>query len=182
LRRLSFEGLIYRDGGPSTRKFLYGDRAIFRALGQYHAHEGHVGVVIKTRIFKGPGTRHNIRYGTECECGATLWPIAPDMELVDRPLDTPDLSETTWTARARYLLRTMGVPEQGSVTLASQIDALTSQLSTREAEIILDRFGLTELDPSDRRTLQQIASRLGVSRERVRQIESRAIRKLRSGI
>ena len=169
--------MIYRNAGPSTRKFLYGDRVRFSTLREYRIHDGHVGQIIKTRIFKGPGARHHIRYGTECECGATLWPIAPNMELIDRPLDTPDLSATTWEARARYLLRTVGVAEKDRVSLESQIDALTGRLSVREADILLHRHGLTD----DKHTLQHIADRIGVTKERVRQIEHRAIEKMRAG-
>ena len=51
-----------------------------------------------------------------------------------------------------------------------------SSLSEREREVIELRFGLRD---ARGRTLQQIADRLGVSRERVRQIEERALARLR---
>jgi hypothetical protein len=167
--------MIYRNAGPSTRKFLYGDRVRFSGIREYRIHGGHVGHIFKTKIFKGPGARHHIRYGTECECGATLWPVAPNMELIDRPLDAPDLRETTWEARARYLLRTVWIAEKDHVPLKSQIDALTSLLSVREAEILLHRHGLTD----NKHTLQNIADSIGLTKERVRQIERKAIMKLR---
>ncbi|MCS7220930.1 MAG: sigma-70 family RNA polymerase sigma factor [Anaerolineae bacterium] len=50
-------------------------------------------------------------------------------------------------------------------------------LNKREAEVLYLRYGL---DGGDMRTLQEVAEELGVTRERVRQIESRALRKLRS--
>ena len=169
--------MIYRHLRPSTRKFLYGDRVRFTTLKEYRIHDGHVGQVFKTRIYRGPGTRHQIRYGTECECGATLWPMAPNMELIDRPLDDPDVNGITWNARARFLLRVVGIPESNRVSLESQINTLTGRLSDRESDILLSRHGLTD----DKPTLQQIADRIGVTRERVRQIEYRAIEKIRKG-
>jgi RNA polymerase sigma factor (sigma-70 family) len=55
-------------------------------------------------------------------------------------------------------------------------DVVASHLSQREQEVLRMRFGL---DGSENRTLQQIADTLHVSRERVRQIEARALRRLR---
>ena len=49
-------------------------------------------------------------------------------------------------------------------------------LTPREKEVVIRRFGLHNCIPQ---TLQDIAGDLGVSRERVRQIEGRAFRKLR---
>jgi RNA polymerase primary sigma factor len=51
-----------------------------------------------------------------------------------------------------------------------------SSLSAREREVLELRFGLRN---SHGRTLQEIADRLGVTRERVRQIEQRALARLR---
>lgn len=50
-------------------------------------------------------------------------------------------------------------------------------LNDREAYVLQLRFGLTD---GERYTLEQIGRNLGVSRERVRQIESKALKKLRS--
>ncbi|MEO6826219.1 MAG: sigma-70 family RNA polymerase sigma factor [Microbacteriaceae bacterium] len=50
-------------------------------------------------------------------------------------------------------------------------------LPSREAEILRFRYGLTGTDPM---TFEQVGKILGVSRERVRQIESRALKMLRS--
>mmetsp|Transcript_70879 Transcript_70879/g.117764 ORF Transcript_70879/g.117764 Transcript_70879/m.117764 type:complete len:466 (-) Transcript_70879:268-1665(-) len=53
---------------------------------------------------------------------------------------------------------------------------LVTKLTKREANVIQLRFGLTDGHP---RTLEEIGSSLGVTRERVRQIEVRAFEKLR---
>ena len=61
--------------------------------------------------------------------------------------------------------------------LRAQIDEVLSQLNEREKAVICMRFGLLE-DESDR-TLEEIGKALNVTRERVRQIESSAIKKLK---
>ncbi|MFZ9659706.1 MAG: RNA polymerase sigma factor RpoD [Arcobacteraceae bacterium] len=61
--------------------------------------------------------------------------------------------------------------------LKAQIDQILGQLNEREQAVIRMRFGLLE-DESDR-TLEEIGNELSVTRERVRQIESSAIKKLK---
>jgi len=61
--------------------------------------------------------------------------------------------------------------------LKEQIDEVLEQLNEREEAVIRMRFGLLE-DESDR-TLEEIGKELNVTRERVRQIESSAIKKLK---
>jgi RNA polymerase primary sigma factor len=61
--------------------------------------------------------------------------------------------------------------------LNQQIDEVLGQLNEREQAVIRMRFGLLE-DMSDR-TLEEIGKELNVTRERVRQIESSAIKKLK---
>lgn len=54
---------------------------------------------------------------------------------------------------------------------------LLSQLESRERDIIVLRYGLK--DGASPQTLEQVGQRLGVTKERIRQIESRALQKLR---
>ncbi len=61
--------------------------------------------------------------------------------------------------------------------LNNQIDDVLGQLNDREKEVIRMRFGL--LPDSSDRTLEEIGKALNVTRERVRQIESSAIKKLK---
>ena len=61
--------------------------------------------------------------------------------------------------------------------LRTQIDEVLEQLNERERAVIKMRFGLMD-DESDR-TLEEIGRELNVTRERVRQIESSAIKKLK---
>jgi len=61
--------------------------------------------------------------------------------------------------------------------LKNQIEAVLEQLNEREKAVIKLRFGIMD-DESDR-TLEEIGKELSVTRERVRQIESSAIKKLK---
>lgn len=61
--------------------------------------------------------------------------------------------------------------------LKEQIDDVLDQLNDREKAVIRMRFGL--LDDESDRTLEEIGKELNVTRERVRQIESSAIKKLK---
>jgi len=61
--------------------------------------------------------------------------------------------------------------------LRESLDVVLAQLSPLERSILVDHYGLHEA--SDTKTLDQLGRRLGVSKERVRQIELQALRKLR---
>ena len=69
-------------------------------------------------------------------------------------------------------------PEQAltKAQLHDDLEALLEELSGREAEVIRLRFGMENDTPQ---TLSQIGEDLHLSRERVRQIETRALLKLR---
>jgi RNA polymerase sigma factor (sigma-70 family) len=60
--------------------------------------------------------------------------------------------------------------------LTGSLDSLLAHLSDRERDVLSQRFGLAG-KPSH--TLQEIANLLGLSRERVRQIQAGAIARLR---
>jgi RNA polymerase primary sigma factor len=60
--------------------------------------------------------------------------------------------------------------------LAAHFEVALATLSEREAEVMRMRFGLTDGEP---RTLEEIGQVQGVTRERIRQIESKALSKLR---
>jgi len=64
-----------------------------------------------------------------------------------------------------------------SEDLTSQVDRALGSLSDKEAEILRLRFGIGE---EGEHTLEEVGQRFEVTRERIRQIEAKALRKLRS--
>ena len=63
------------------------------------------------------------------------------------------------------------------LTLKAAIEGALGHLMERESRVIELRFGLS--DDGQHHTLEEIGSDFGVSRERIRQIEAKALRKLR---
>jgi RNA polymerase primary sigma factor len=62
------------------------------------------------------------------------------------------------------------------ILLQDQLEGILGSLSDREQRIIQLRFGLTDGHP---RTLEEVGREFGVTRERIRQIESKTLAKLR---
>ncbi len=60
--------------------------------------------------------------------------------------------------------------------LKEQLDKILSTLTDREAKVLKLRFGLED---GKSRTLEEVGTRFDVTRERIRQIEAKALRKLR---
>jgi RNA polymerase sigma factor (sigma-70 family) len=82
------------------------------------------------------------------------------------------------------LLETVSGPRQEESendflpAVRSLLDRMMGELDEREQKILRQRFGLD--DAGESQTLEQIGKRLGVSKERVRQLEARAMTRLRS--
>ncbi|MDR0615940.1 MAG: RNA polymerase sigma factor RpoD [Synergistaceae bacterium] len=69
-------------------------------------------------------------------------------------------------------------PEEvaASMILREQLEEMLEDLSERESEVLRLRFGLED---GHAHTLEDVGKRFGVTRERIRQIEAKALRKLR---
>ena len=61
--------------------------------------------------------------------------------------------------------------------LLTDVHKILNQLNQKEKDVLIMRYGLD--DNGQKKTLDEIGSRYGVSRERIRQIETRAISKLK---
>ena len=66
-----------------------------------------------------------------------------------------------------------------AVMLREHIDALLGDLKERERQVIVLRFGLEDGHP---RTLEEVGKEFKVTRERIRQIEAKALRKLKNPV
>ncbi len=104
--------------------------------------------------------------------------LAPEMMSLDAEVSGRD------SLRPRRLEEVLSDPDAPSALdeierarLADQARQGLSRLDDRERSILTWRFGL---DGGDEHTLQEIGERLGLSRERARQLESRALAKLRT--
>jgi RNA polymerase primary sigma factor len=68
------------------------------------------------------------------------------------------------------------VDAASNLVLREQLEQLLGQLSPREREVLKLRFGLDDGYP---RTLEEVGQQFNVTRERIRQIEAKALKKLR---
>jgi RNA polymerase primary sigma factor len=69
------------------------------------------------------------------------------------------------------------VDAASNLVLREQLERVLATLSEREREVLRLRFGLVE---GYARTLEEVGQMFGVTRERIRQIEAKAIKKLRN--
>jgi len=92
-----------------------------------------------------------------------------------------DQAEAGWSLGEMVMDERMKTPEDELVehdVLSSVLDML-AEMDPREATVLRMRFGLDDLEPH---TLKEIGEQLGLTRERVRQIETEALGKLGEGL
>jgi RNA polymerase sigma factor (sigma-70 family) len=133
---------------------------------------------------------------TRRDMSASLGRDATDVEVAaEMGLDLETVEDLDRISRAPASLDAL-VGDDGGTTLGDLVDAadpspedivvehdsrdalvgLVDRLTVREAEVIRSRYGLV---PGPKQTYEQIAGRIGVSRERVRQIEREALDRLK---
>ena len=112
--------------------------------------------------------------GVELEKVQTVLDMTHAVISLDTPIDDSgetnmvDLVEDTSTENPLAKL----IAEANSQIIASVFDTL----GAREAEILRMRFGINRAKPM---TLEEVGQHYGLTRERIRQLENKAIRKLR---
>ncbi|MEI8157788.1 MAG: sigma-70 family RNA polymerase sigma factor [Burkholderiales bacterium] len=113
--------------------------------------------------------------GQETHHVADLLSLAEAPRSLDASLDRSDGDQTLGDGLVDDMTLT---PED--VTLLHEVDQLLEQwiatLTPREREVLEGRFGLHEHDPE---TLDTLSLRLGLTRERVRQVQNEALSKLK---
>jgi RNA polymerase nonessential primary-like sigma factor len=106
---------------------------------------------------------------------AQLLAMAETPKSLDAAMDRSDDEHTLGDFMADEL-----APDPTGVTHDHEVERLLANwigtLSQREKEVLEGRFGLHDRDPE---TLEVLSDRLGLTRERVRQIQNEALLKLK---
>lgn len=95
-------------------------------------------------------------------------------------MDTPATSDEDSSKIADFIVDNSTITPDGKVTqdnLLEDIRTILNQLSQKERDVLILRYGLD--NNGVKKTLDEIGSQYGVSRERIRQIENRAISNLK---
>lgn len=95
-------------------------------------------------------------------------------------MDTPATSDEDSSKIADFIVDNSTITPDGRVSqdsLLEDIRNILNQLSPKERDVLILRFGLDT--DGGKKTLDEIGTSYGVSRERIRQIETRAISKLK---
>ena len=105
------------------------------------------------------------------------------MQIAREPasLETP-IGEEDDSNLGDFVADTNVVSPEGNVEtvmLREHISTLLQDLKERERQVIILRFGLEDGHP---RTLEEVGKEFNVTRERIRQIEAKALRKLRNPV
>ena len=74
------------------------------------------------------------------------------------------------------LLRSLPAEAAAQTLLKEQLDEVLDTLTEREQKVLRLRFGMND---GRARTLEEVGKEFDVTRERIRQIEAKALRKLR---
>lgn len=113
-------------------------------------------------------------------CGLTLKKVISLLQTTQDPISLDmTIGDDNTSLGTLVLDRNAADPQEELIAqeMRGEIEAILSTLDDREQIVMRKRFGF---DEDDKSVLQQIGDELHISRERVRQIESQALRKLRS--
>ena len=154
------------------RKFFYGDVVSFHNL---DAHYGHDGVISQTEIHKSlEGKGGYIMYVVNCECGKRLKVRANQIEQnFESRGPLSNVSDVIPVdSRISFFLKSIGIDEN------KPIDDVLLSLNEKERTILEKRNALVDNENPYGYTLEMIGKEYGVSKQRIGQIEERAIAKV----
>jgi RNA polymerase primary sigma factor len=94
---------------------------------------------------------------------------------------TTDQSDSGWSLGEMVMDERMRSPDNEMLDndVMNNVMEMMGDLEDREAAVLKMRFGLDDTEPH---TLKEIGEKLGLTRERVRQIETEALRRLGDGL
>jgi RNA polymerase primary sigma factor len=112
--------------------------------------------------------------GVDAERVAEIQRIAQEPVSLETPIGEEEDSQLGDFLEDKELLS----PDDAAANqlLREELESMIDELAPREREVLRLRFGLEDGHPY---TLEEVGRRFGVTRERIRQIEAKALRKLR---
>ena len=108
------------------------------------------------------GLVYKIDINDDAELNIDMTMTAPNCPMADFIVDDTHITPDTKVTQENLL---------------EDVQKMLSQLSDKEKDVLIMRYGLD--NNGQKKTLDEIGTRYGVSRERIRQIETRAIAKLK---
>jgi RNA polymerase primary sigma factor len=146
----------------------------------------HVNESVRKVEFAGRDLRQTLgRKATPREIAATLGipedTVFQSLAVVREPLPLEDVTGVREGRDAAHLVPDVQTPspflEASRREVARRVESLLRELHPREQTILRMRFGIGQ---EAARTLEQIGAKLRLSRERVRQVEGRALAKIKA--
>ena len=125
-----------------------------------------------------PATKEEIAYRLGITLSKLGQLISSAQETIS--IETPTNHKEESTIIGEFIVDEDSLSPDTKVTqenLFGDIRKILNKLSQKERDVLIMRYGLN--DDGDKKTLEEIGSRYGVSRERIRQIENRALSKLK---
>lgn len=125
-----------------------------------------------------PATKDELAYHLGLSLSKLSQLISQAQETIS--IETPTNHKDDSTIIADFIVDEDSISPDTKVTqenMFGDIQKILNQLSPKERDVLIMRYGLNE--NGEKKTLEEIGSRYGVSRERIRQIENRALAKLK---
>jgi len=157
----------------AERKLFFGDAV--KVLGvRAKEHPGHIGMILNAYH----NAYRSLVYRFSCECGRVLRSPASQLELLERPEVPGEIVPRVMQAKLDSFLRLVDAPtDYKDATAREHVDSRLARLNWRQRRILIERYGLED---GNSHTLEGAGKLFGISRERVRQIEKDALKKLRT--